>query len=240
MADPEFHSPTGMHDILPDQQKYYEKITRAVKEMADFYRFQRITTPVLEDKELFERGTGTSTDVVQKQMYTVKTKNDEFAMRPEGTPGIARAYIEHGMKSWPKPVRLWYLEPFFRHEKPQAGRSREFHQFGFEVLGQQSPAIDVQVIQVFYHLLKNLKIEDLIIQINSIGCPSCRARYKEDLVDYLEDHEDDLCGDCERRLEENPLRVLDCKNQQCQPIIKDAPQIVDYLCKECHNHFKQV
>lgn len=236
---PEFHSPTGMHDVLPDQQKYYEKIRRAVKEMADFYRFERITTPVLEDYELFEKGTGTSTDVVQKQMYAVETKNDKFALRPEGTPPIARAYIEHGMKSWPKPVRLWYFEPFFRHEKPQAGRAREFHQFGLEVLGQQSPAIDVQVIQFFYHLLKKLKFDNLMIEINSIGCPSCRARYKEDLVKYLEDHEDELCEDCERRLEDNPLRVLDCKKQQCRTVIQEAPQIVDSLCKECHNHFKQ-
>lgn len=236
----EFHSPTGMHDILPDQQKYYEKIRRAVEEFADFYRFSRIDTPILEDYELFERGTGSATDIVQKQMYTVKTKNDKFALRPEGTPGIARAYVEHGMKSWPQPVRLWYLGPFFRHEKPQAGRTREFYQFGLETLGQQSPAIDAQTIRIFYGILEKLKFDNLMIEINSIGCSNCRPRYVEELVDYLEDHQDELCKDCGRRLEDNPLRVLDCKNQQCREVISEAPQIVDSLCKECHNHFKEV
>lgn len=241
MPEPEFKTPTGTHDILPKEYRYYEKISRVIKGFADFYRFKRIETPKIEKRGLFERGTGTSSDIVQKQMYKVTTQGKgDLVLRPEGTPPVARAYLENGMVSWPQPVRLWYMGPFFRHEKPQAGRTREFYQFGFEVLGQQSPAIDAQIIQIFYNILQKLKIEDLIVEINSIGDSNCRPRYVEDLEEYLKEHKSELCEDCKRRLKDNPLRVLDCKEEKCQEIIAEAPQIVDSLCKECKNHFKGV
>jgi histidyl-tRNA synthetase len=236
-----FQSPTGMHDILPEEQKYFEKIQDTVKDIADFYRFQKIDTPILEQAELFLRGVGMSTDIIEKQMFLLRTKGgDTLALRPEGTASVVRAYIEHGMMNLPQPVKLWYLAPFFRYEHPQAGRFRQFWQFGFEVLGEASSALDAQVIQIFYNILKELKLKNLVVYVNSIGDSACRPYYKKVLVSYFKTRVNSLCADCRRRLKENPLRILDCKEEKCQRIVAGAPQIIDHLCESCHRHFKEV
>jgi len=241
MKKPKFQSPTGTHDILPEEQRYFQKIQDVTEDIASFYGFQKIETPTLEETELFSRGVGLATDIVQKQMFSLRTKGGDYlTLRPEGTAPVVRAYIEHGMQNLSQPVKLWYLSPFFRYEHPQAGRFRQFWQFGFEVLGDESPVIDAQIIQIFYNILRELKLKNLIIEINSIGDNQCRPYYKKLLVSYFRSREQGLCTDCRRRLRENPLRILDCKEEKCQPIISQAPQLLDHLCEECHRHFKEV
>ena len=238
---PKFQHPTGMRDILPEEQPYFEKIYRVVDDIARFYGFGKIDTPMVEDLELYERGTGQSTDIVEKQMYTMKTKGgDALALRPEFTPGIVRAYNEHGMLNLPQPVKLYTFGPLFRYEHPQAGRFRQFHQFDFEVFGEESAAIDAQVIQIFYTILRELKFGHLIIEVNSIGDAQCRPYYKKVLVNYLRPRQNSLCADCKRRTRENPLRVLDCKEEKCQRVKAQAPQILDHLCDSCKAHFKSL
>ncbi|MCX6764775.1 MAG: histidine--tRNA ligase [Candidatus Nealsonbacteria bacterium] len=236
-----FQVPYGMHDILPRDQKYFQEILKTVQTVAEFYGFRKIETPIVENAELFSKGTGSDTDIVEKEMYTFKTKGgDLLALRPEGTPPIVRAYIEHGMQSLTQPVKLWHWGPFFRHERPQAGRYRQFFQAGFEVLGERSSVIDAEIIQVFYSIFEELGFKNLVIEINSIGDSQCRPYYKKTLSSYFKSRQSSLCVDCRRRARENPLRVLDCKDEKCQRIIKSAPQIVDYLCPECHEYFKEV
>jgi len=237
-----FQSPTGMRDILDTEIKYFQKIEKVCQETADFYDFKKIETPILEASSLFEKGTGQSTDIVQKQMFILRTKGgDLLTLRPDGTPSVVRAYLEQGMESLAKPVKLWYAGPFFRYERPQAGRYRQFYQAGFEVLGSDSWITDAQIIQIFYNILKNLGLKNLIVEVNSIGDSQCRPYYKKVLVNYLKPLRNSLCSDCKRRLRENPLRILDCKDEKCQRIIKKgAPQFLDHVCKDCSNHFKNV
>ena len=238
---PKFQSPTGMHDILPPEQKYFQKIYEVSENIANFYQFQKIETPILEETELFSKGIGLSTDIVGKQMFSLRTKGGDYlTLRPEGTAPVVRAYIEHGMFNLPQPVKLWYFGPNFRYEKPQAGRYRQFWQFGFEIFGEESPVIDAQIIQIFYNILRELKLKNLIIDINSIGDNQCRPYYKKLLVSYFRSRESSLCADCRRRLRENPLRILDCQEEKCQRIISQAPQMIDHLCENCHSHFKEV
>lgn len=230
-----------MHDILPGDQLYYQKIYNVCENIASFYGFRKIDTPILEETELFSKGTGLTTDIVQKQMYALKTRGgDCLTLRPEFTPGIVRAYIEHGMQSLPQPVKLYSYGPVFRYEHPQAGRYRQFYQFNLEVIGEEGPVIDVQIIQIFYNILRELKVKNLIVEVNSIGDSQCRPYYKKLLASYLRSRENALCVDCKRRLRENVLRVLDCKEEKCQRIVSQAPQIIDHLCEECHSHFKRV
>jgi len=241
MAKLKFQTPTGMKDILPEDQPYFRKIIEVVDKFAQFYGFLKIDPPILENLELFEKGTGQSTDIVEKQMYILKTKGGEYlALRPEFTPSLARVYFEHGMIDLPHPVKLYTYGPLFRYERPQAGRFRQFHQFNFEVIGSSKPIIDVEIIFLCYNLLKELKVPELVVRINSIGDFQCRPYYKKVLVKYLRARERYLCPDCKRRLKKNPLRVLDCKVEKCQKVIREAPQIIDHLCEECHNHFKKV
>ncbi|MFQ6049844.1 MAG: histidine--tRNA ligase [Candidatus Paceibacterales bacterium] len=238
---PRFQSPTGMHDILPEDQKYFQKIYDVVKNIAHFYNFQKIETPILEETELFSKGIGLATDIVQKEMFSFRTKGGDYlTMRPEGTAPIVRAYIENGMQSLPKPVKLWHFGPFFRYERPQAGRYRQFWQFGLEVFGEKSPAVDAQIIQIFYNILGELKLKNLIVEVNSIGASCCRPYYKKILVSYLRSKIGSLCANCRRRLKENPLRILDCKEEKCQRIVSQGPQTIDHLCKSCRQHFKEV
>ena len=241
MKKPKFQTPTGMHDILPEEERYFQKIYEVCQDVANFYQFQKIETPILEETELFSRGVGLSTDIVQKQMFSLRTKGgDLLTLRPEGTAPIVRAFIQQGMFNLPQPVKLWYFGPFFRYEHPQAGRFRQFWQFGFEILGEESPVIDTQIIQIFYNILREIRLKKLIIDINSIGDSQCRPYYKKLLVSYFKSREMALCADCRRRLRENPLRILDCKEEKCQRIINQAPQMIDHLCESCHSHFKEV
>lgn len=234
-----FQTPTGMHDILPDDQAPYAKIYDTVDSIARFYGFGKIETPVVEDAALYEKGTGAGTDIVEKQMYMLKTKGgDILALRPEFTPGIVRSYIQHGMINLPQPVKVYTYGPLFRYEHPQAGRFRQFHQFDFEVFGEQSAAIDAQLIQIFYAILKELKFTHLIIEVNSLGDSQCRPYYKKLLSNYLRPRQNSLCADCRRRIRESPLRTLDCKEEKCQRVRAQAPQIIDHLCDECKEHFK--
>jgi histidyl-tRNA synthetase len=241
MKKPKFQTPTGMHDIFPEEQKYFQKIYSVVERVANFYGFKKITTPILEEAELFSKGIGISTEIVEKQMYTFRTKGGDYlSLRPEGTASIIRSYIEKGMQNLPQPIKLWYFGPFFRYERPQAERFRQFYQFGLEVIGEANPVIDAQVIQIFYNILKELKFRNLIIEINSIGDSQCRPYYKKMLVNYFRSREQSLCPDCRRRLKVNPLRILDCKEEKCQRIVSQAPQMIDHLCPECKDHFKSV
>ena len=230
-----------MRDILSEEQKYFQKILNVAENIAHFYGFEKIDTPILEETELFSKGTGLTSDIVQKQMYSLRTKGGDYlTLRPEFTPGIVRAYLEHGMKNLPQPVKFYSFGPLFRHEKPQAGRYRQFHQFNLEVIGDESPVIDAQIIQIFYNLLNELKLKNLTVEVNSIGDNQCRPYYKKLLQNYFRSRESSLCVDCRRRMKENPLRILDCKEEKCQRVKSQAPQLIDHLCEECHSHFKQV
>jgi len=234
-------APTGMHDILPDIQPFFHKVYSVANSVAQFYGFKKIDTPIVEDAELFSKGIGLSTDIVEKEMYAFRTKGGDFlALRPEFTAGIVRAYIEHGMANFPQPQKLYSYGPLFRMERPQAGRFRQFHQVDLEVFGEQDSVIDAQIIQIFYNILKELKFKNLIVEINSIGDSQCRPYYKKLLVNYFRSRESSLCADCRRRLGYNPLRILDCKEEKCQPVKAQAPQLVDHLCDECKAHFKEV
>ena len=241
MSKLKFQTLTGMHDVLPEDQIYFKKVNKTIEGVANYYNFQRIDTPVLEMAEVFLKGTGAGTDIVEKEMYTFRTKGgDMVALRPEFTPSIARSYIENGMHNLPQPVKLWTSGPCFRHEKPQAGRYRQFFQFSLEVLGEQNPSIDGQIIQMSYDVLKELKFKNLTIEVNSIGDSECRPYFKKILTSYFKSRKSALCSDCQRRLKENPLRILDCKEEKCQRVKAGAPQIIDHLCDHCHSHFKQV
>ncbi len=227
--------------MLSFEQKYFKAISNMVDDIADFYGFGKIETPILEDEELFTKGIGVATDIAQKEMYSLKTKGgDRLALRPEGTAPVVRAYIEHGMAGRPQPVKLYYMGPFFRYERPQAGRYRQFWQFGFETIGESNPVADAQIIQLVHGLLLDLGLKNISIEINSIGDKECRPAYRRVLVRYLRSKSSLLCPDCKKRSKENPLRVLDCKNEKCKEVLKEAPQMMDHLCPECHLHFKKV
>ncbi len=230
-----------MHDILPEDQRYFQKIYNVCETLINFYGFKRIDTPILEDAALYEKGTGLTTDIVQKQMFTLRTRGGDYlTLRPEFTPAIIRAYLEHGMQALPQPMKLYSTGPVFRYEHPQVGRYRQFHQFNLEVIGDGDPVIDAQIIQIFYNILTELKFKKLIIEVNSIGDSQCRPYYKKLLVNYFRSKDSALCADCRRRMKENPLRALDCKEEKCQREVRQAPQIIDHLCEECHRHFKGV
>ena len=232
---------SGVHDILPEDFVYFNKVQKTVESVAKYHGFSRIETPVLEFAEVFSKGTGSGTDIVEKEMYTFRTKGgDLVALRPEYTPVIMRSYIEHGMHNQPQPIKLWYLGPCFRHERPQAGRYRQFNQFGFEVLGEQNASLDSQIIQMSYDVMKELGFKNISIEVNSIGDSECRPYFKKILISYFKSRRAALCPDCQRRLKENPLRILDCKEEKCQRVKAGAPQIIDHLCENCHAHFKDV
>ena len=236
-----FQAPKGMRDILPEEQIYWEKFLKVAQRLAEDYGWQKIETPILEDVELFIRATGQTTDIVTKQMYMLKTSGGaRLALRPEQTPGVMRAYLENGMNNLPHPVKLYYFGPMFRHEQPQAGRYRQLYQFGTETIGESAAVLDAQVIQFCFHLFRSLGLKKINIHINSMGCPQCRPVYRRALVDYFRHRKNKLCPDCQKRLKENPLRLLDCKEEKCQPIKSQAPAMLDYLCEQCHRHFKEV
>lgn len=235
-------APKGMRDILPADQPMWEKIRKAVKDIAGYYNFLRIDTPILEKLELFERPLGESSEVVEKQMFVLKTKgNDTLALRPEGTAPIARSYIENGLSHLGQPLKVYYEGPMFRYEQPQAGRLRQFHQAGFEIISNdQDPIYDAQIILASIRFLEELKLKNLNLQINSIGCLRCRPGFRKQLIDYYKNKEKSLCEDCKRRLQINPLRLLDCKNEACVALKDKAPHMVDNLCADCRKHLTKV
>jgi histidyl-tRNA synthetase len=230
----------GMKDILPNEENIWFFIREKVFLMARDYGFSYIDTPIVEATALFKRAVGEETDAVAKEMYSfVDQGGEKLSLRPENTAGIVRAYIEHGMLNVPQPVKLFYFAPQFRHDKPQAGRYRQFWQFGFEVLGENDPVIDAQVISMSYFILKELGL-NTEVQVNSIGDDACRPKYLKILTQYFKDNKKDLCPDCQKRLLKNPLRILDCKIKKCQDLGQNAPQTVDHLCESCNKDFTAV
>ncbi|PWB38460.1 MAG: histidine--tRNA ligase [Parcubacteria group bacterium] len=236
----QFQLVKGMKDILPEEQPYWELIRHNVDLMGANYGFARLDTPVLEFTNLFKRTVGEATDIVSKEMYSFVTAGgDKLSLRPENTAGVARSYIEHGMVNQPQPVKVYYLAPQFRHDNPQAGRYRQFWQFGFEAIGDKDPVIDAQLIIMSHNFLTDLGLE-VEVQINSVGDSNCRPNYLKTLRHYYQDYKKDLCSDCQERLNKNTLRLLDCKNKRCQELAEQSPQFVDHLCEECKNHLMSV
>ena len=231
----------GTQDTLPSESYKIQFVEQSVLEIAKNYGYKEIRVPVFEHTELFQRGVGDTTDVVQKEMYTFDDKGGRsITLRPEGTAGVVRSYIEHGLFNEAQPQKVCYLISCYRYEKPQAGRLREFHQFGCECFGTASPAADAELIALVNDIFAFLDVKNIKIQINSIGCPECRKHYHEALQKYFESKKDELCATCLGRLERNPMRILDCKSPVCSEIAKDAPKVTDYLCDECHDHFEKV
>ena len=234
-------APRGTSDTIAAESRKWQYIEEKARDICRRFGFGEIRTPTFEHTELFLRGVGDTTDVVEKQMYTFEDKgNRSITLRPEGTASAARAYIEHNLGAQPLPIKLYYIIPCFRYEKPQAGRLREFHQFGVEVFGSPAPTVDAEIISLAILLLNELGLRDLSLNINSIGCPSCRKAYNEKLIAYFKAHEDELCDTCKSRLERNPLRILDCKSPVCGALAKDAPKLIDFICEECSEHFNTV
>lgn len=231
----------GTEDVLPKDSYRWQFVEDVMRRESQVYGFKEIRTPVFEHTELFQRGVGQTTDVVQKEMYTFDTKSGEsVTLRPEGTAGAARAVLEHSLENEGLPIKASYFVSCYRYEKPQAGRLREFHQFGIEEYGTQSPLADAEIICVAQSIFDRLGIKQLRLEINSIGCPVCRAEYHKALKEYFSAYKDELCDTCNSRLEKNPMRILDCKSPICSKIAEGAPKITDYLCDECREHFEQV
>jgi histidyl-tRNA synthetase len=236
----------GFRDILPDEQPYWYFVEKTATEVAQLYGYRRIETPILEETGVFHRTVGEGTDIVEHEMYSFDDRPDKegqrtnITLRPEGTAGTVRAYLEHGLFKLPQPVKLFYMGPFFRREKPQAGRYREHHQFGCEALGDNDPAIDAEIIGLLYQFYATLGLKHIRVYINSIGDRNCRPQYIEILKDYYRPLLSECCSDCQVRFYKNPLRLLDCKNPQDQAKIAAAPRISDYLCDACREHFAAV
>lgn len=231
----------GTKDVLPNESYKNQYIEATCLGVAENFGYKEMRTPVFEHTELFQRGVGDTTDVVQKEMYTFDDKGGRsITLRPEGTAGAARAFLENGLSNEALPQKICYLTSCYRYEKPQAGRLREFHQFGIECFGATSPLADAEMISLAKQIFDELGVKDLHLELNSIGCPECRAEYHKALKDYFSQYKDKLCDTCNDRLERNPMRILDCKSPVCSEIAKGAPVVIDYLCDECREHFQKV
>ncbi|MEC8958553.1 MAG: histidine--tRNA ligase [Chloroflexota bacterium] len=236
-----FQAPRGTADHLPQEQKYWRYIESKATDVATRFGFGRIDTPTFEDSNLFIRSVGEGTDIVEKEMYTFDDRGgDSITLRPEGTAPVCRAYLEHGMHNLPQPVRMYYFCPVFRYERPQAGRFRQHHQFGVEVLGDADPSVDVEVIEVAWELMIGLGLNEINLLINNVGDAQCRPAYVAKLKEYYSRHQASLCLDCKARLERNPLRLLDCKVETCHAIGNDAPRSAENLCEECSDHWTKL
>ena len=234
----------GTKDILPqDVEMWHFVEDNALKTFSSF-GVKEIRTPIIESTDLFQRGVGETTDIVNKEMYTFKKSERSITLRPENTAGVVRSYIENGMHRLPAPVKLWYKGPMFRYERPQAGRQRQFHQVGVEMFGVSAPSADAEIILMAENFLKSIGLDDLDVEINSLGCPKCRAEFKENLKNVIRPYLKDLCEDCQERFEKNPLRLLDCKVPQCQEIFskQEIQNVIksDFLCDECREHYTQL
>jgi histidyl-tRNA synthetase len=236
-----YQAPRGTQDILPAEQDYWRFVEQKAAAIAQVYGYERIDTPVFEDAGLFIRSVGEGTDIVEKEMYTFADRGDsKLTLRPEGTAPVCRAYLEHGMQNLVQPVKLYYIAPIFRYERPQAGRFRQHHQFGCEAFGEADPALDTEVIDMAWNFIGSLGLKNLTLQLNSIGCKQCRPEYLKALLAYYRSCNRELCPECNARLDRNPLRLLDCKKPQCQEVSAGAPKSVDYLCPDCKEHFNKL
>ena len=234
-------SAKGMRDIIGKDFYSMQGFVEKAAEIALYYGFKPIETPVLEHTEVFTSGVGEETDIVEKEMYSLRTKSgDQLSLRPEGTASVVRAYLEHGMQAWPQPVMLYYSGPFFRHDRPQKGRYSQFYQFGLEILGTEKSIGDTMVMKIVMTILEEAGMKDMILEVNCIGDKNCKHLYKKALTNYYKKHLSEVCADDKRRFKENPLRLLDCKEEQCQEIKAGAPDTMSYLCDECKQHFKEV
>lgn len=239
MAKERFEKPTGTQDVLPGAVEKWQFVEAKARELCHRFNYREIRTPMFEHTGLFERGVGETTDIVEGEMYTFKDRGDrDLALRPEGTAGVVRAYVQNKLYGEPDVSKLYYIGPMFRYERPQAGRYRQFHQFGIEAFGAVDPAIDAEVISLGYQFYKELGLQGVRVEINSVGNAPSRAAYREKLLGFLRPMRDNLCSDCQRRMERNPLRVLDCKVDQDK--FTDAPSILDSLDEECTVHFEKV
>ncbi|MGB2980483.1 MAG: histidine--tRNA ligase [Candidatus Zixiibacteriota bacterium] len=231
----------GTHDILPDESVKWQYLEDQLRKIFALYNYQEIRVPTFEETELFARSIGQDTDIVRKEMYTFQDQGRRsITLRPEGTAGVVRAYLEHGLGEKSPLVKLYYLGSMFRQERPQKGRMREFHQFGIEAIGSADPAVDAEQIEMGVRICQKLKITNFKLHLNSIGCPVCRPVHREKLLDFMKDKIGDLCDDCKTRYLRNPLRMFDCKKKQCIEQLKDAPVMVDFLCEDCQTHYDQV
>ncbi len=229
----------GTHDILPEEVYKWQYVEEKIKNITEKYRYEEIRIPAFEYTELFARGVGDTTDVVQKEMYTFDDKGGRsLTLRPEGTAGVVRSFLEHGMFADALPKKLYYMITCYRNEKPQAGRYREFRQFGVEVFGASDPSLDAEIISMASSLIKSFGLKNIVVNINSIGCPKCRKAYNDLLREYLRPYYDELCETCKTRFEKNPLRILDCKSDVCKKIGENAPVLLDNICDECSEHFE--
>ncbi len=236
-----YRAPRGTSDILPKEQAYWRYIEQKVVNVCQLYGYERIDAPAFEDTQLFSRSVGEDTDIVEKQMYTFEDRGgNKITLRAEGTAPVCRAYLEHGLHNLPQPVKLYYITSIFRYERPQAGRYREHHQFGYEAIGDDDPALDAEVIDMAWQFFRSLNLHHLSLKLNSIGCKKCRPQYLTLLKDYYANHTHELCSDCKTRLKRNPLRLLDCKNEVCQQIANSAPRSIDHLCSQCDTHFDRL
>ena len=234
-------APRGVEDWYGERMHKRAWVEKQARELARTYNMTEIITPIFEHTVLFQRGVGETTDVVQKEMYTFEDKGGRsITLKPEGTAGAMRAYLERNMYANPAPTKLYYVTQAFRYEKPQSGRLRQHHQFGVEFVGSKSPLAEVEVISLAATLIKKLGLKDVKLHINSIGCPNCKKDYNDALLAYLRKHEDALCPTCRERMQKNPMRVIDCKVPECKEIVKDAPRTIDYLDEECKNHFDEL
>lgn len=232
-------APRGTEDWYGDRMRTRTQIERIARDLCEKYNIKEIITPVFEHTVLFQRGVGETTDVVQKEMYTFEDKGGRsITLKPEGTAGAIRAYCENSMYGQPQPIKLFYVTPAFRYEKPQSGRLRQHHQFGVEFVGSASPLAEVEIMTLVSTLIKKIGLKDAKLHINNIGCSNCKKTYNEALLAYLKQHEEKLCPTCKERMQKNPLRVIDCKVDTCKEIVKDAPRTIDYLDDECKNHFE--
>ena len=234
-------APRGTADWFKDRMRTRTRVEELARELCASYNIKEIITPVFEHTVLFQRGVGETTDVVQKEMYTFIDKGGRsLTLKPEGTAGAIRAYLENKLYADQQPIKMFYVTPAFRYEKPESGRLRQHHQFGVEFVGSKSPLAEVELMTLVSTLIKKLVLKDAKLHINSIGCPTCKKTYNEALIKYLKAHEEGLCNTCKDRMVKNPLRVIDCKEPGCKEIVKDAPRTIDYLCEECSAHFEEL
>ena len=229
--------PRGTHDITPSEMKNWRRVEKAARDICDLYHYGEIRTPIFEHTELFLRGIGETTDVVQKEMYTFTDRGGRsVTLRPENTAAVVRSYLEQKLYADTQATKLFYIGPMFRYDRPQAGRLRQFHQFGIEAIGPAGPSVDAEIIVLAVRFFESLGLKDLNLMINSVGCPKCRPQYRVVLQEFLQDKKEELCENCQSRFDRNPMRILDCKEEKCNRLSTGAPQMIDCLCEECTEH----